>query len=348
MDGQLRVPTPEIEASAPNGAGSAIPGPPEFRNVRGPVDLPSFGMPAACTVARDRWDRLVTTHVISESLNVVWRALSEPAAVAQWLGVCSGALDAVGREWILDFEDGEYMLGVTLAVVPERQLRWAWRWMGIGPAWTVTWQVEAAGAGTRITVVEDAFNPPSRWQYWNGEGWPGILEQLETYVRLGNRCRWPWRREGYALIELPVPVYDAWDRLLNPMGLKYWLPTIAGSFGSDPILTIHLGDASGSVQMTIKEVIPPSFRSYPSVTFSLTRPSWGAEISGRLFMEPAGWGRTVFQVFHAGWENVNPELQLAERRLLAAFWADAMRRAAFRCGGDRVQHGRQKVEGELV
>jgi hypothetical protein len=95
-----------------------------------------------------------------------------------------------------------------------------------------------------------------------------------------------------------------------------------------------MGDASGLIEMKVHEVVrpgqsPPSF--LPHVAFSLSRKVWGNEIGGRLWLEPAGWGRSLFQVFHYNWENLPAELQLSERRLLTSYWAGAMRRASQTC-----------------
>src|SRR5262249_42164290 len=58
---------------------------------------------------------------------------------------------------------------------------------------------------------------------------------------------------------------------------------------------------------------------------------WNCELPGRIWLEPAGWGRSLLQVFHTNWENLPGPLQLSERRLIAGFWADAVQRAAGVC-----------------
>ena len=106
---------------------------------------------------------------------------------------------------------------------PDR-LQYLWRWLGIGQATSVSWSLAPAAGNTCVTVVEEAVNPPWDWQTWNGGGWPGILDQLAAYLRTGMEWRWPWRRMGpYAQVELGVPFYEAWDRLLSPSGLRFWL-----------------------------------------------------------------------------------------------------------------------------
>jgi hypothetical protein len=91
-----------------------------------------------------------------------------------------------------------------------------------------------------------------------------------------------------------------------------------------------MGDASGIVDMKVHEVVqpgqsPPSF--LPHVAYSLHRPSWGTDVGGRLWIEPAGWGKSLLQAFHYNWENLPSGSQLSERKLLTGFWAEALRRA---------------------
>jgi len=299
--------------------------------------LPPLHHPGARTVARDRWERLVTSHDLPAAPDVVWRALTDPEALRHWLALCHGSLEALGQDCVLDFEDGEFFLCRPLEVQAPSTLRYLWRWLGIGQATSVTWRLEPRGGGTRVTVIEEAMNPPWDWQTWNGGGWPGILDQLAAYVRTGTSWRWPWRRMGpYAQVELPVPFFEAWDRLFNSPALKYWLQTMGGTFAPGESLTIMMGDASGVIEMRVQDVVqpgqaPPSF--LPFTTFALRRPVWGTELGGRIWIEPAGWGRCVFQALLTNWENVPAGLQLAERRILTDYWVGAAGRVRLVCLG---------------
>ena len=97
-----------------------------------------------------------------------------------------------------------------------------------------------------------------------------------------------------------------------------------------------MGDASGVVELTVQEVVlpgevPPSF--LPSVRFSLRRPVWACEVGGRLWLEPAGWGQSLLQIFLFNWENLPPGLQLPERKILTSFLSGAANRAYLLCCG---------------
>lgn len=299
-------------------------------------NLPPLHVPGGFPIVRDRWERLVTTIEIPAPIEEVWQALTDPAALKLWLASCHGSIVEPDKDCVLDFEDGEFFLCRPLAVSEPTSLQYLWRWLGIGQATSVKWELQSLAGHTRVTVTEEACNPPWDWQTWNGGGWPGILDQLAAYLRTGMEWRWPWRRMGpYAQIELPVPIYEAWDRLFSPNGLKYWLLSAGGSIEPGQSLTVFLGDASGMVDFTVNEVVQPgqSAPSFlPHVLFSIKRPVWNTQVGGRLWIEPAGWGRSIFQVFHYNWENLPPALQLPERKILTGYWAGAMRRASQMCG----------------
>jgi uncharacterized protein YndB with AHSA1/START domain len=296
-------------------------------------DLPRLYEQGARTVARDRWERIVTTNIIPAPPQRIWRALTDPLAIKRWFIACHGSLEQEGQDCVLDFGDGDFFLCRPVVVSPPHYLEWRWRWLGIGPAWTVKWQLEEVEGGTRVTVLDEAFNPPTRTGHYRGEGWPEILDILAAFVRTGTDYRWPVRSQSYVISEVPATVYGAWDRLFNPAALKWWLHVFAGSVAEGQTLDVHMGDASGNFDLTIKQVGPPSYHTYPFVTFSMKRPYWPAEVPGRLFMEPGGWGASILQVYQTGWENLGPALQLTERQVIVGYWAEAFRRARQLCSG---------------
>src|SRR5579884_3897799 len=120
-------------------------GPPFVAIDRAEVASLSLSQPGAQTTARNRWERLTIVNDIPAPAEEIWKALTEPEALGQWFGVCYGSLAQPGRECVLDFEDGEFFLCRTIEAHPPHYLQYYWRWMGIGPAWTVTWQIEQTG-----------------------------------------------------------------------------------------------------------------------------------------------------------------------------------------------------------
>lgn len=305
------------------------------------TDFPALQEVAARPLVQDRWERLVSEVVIPAEAAAVWRALTDPAAVARWLGVIRGRWAVPGAESMIDFEDGEYFWCRTEAVTPVAEgqpgmLHHLWRWVGIGPATSVTWTVCAntgtAAGTTTVTATEQAVNPPSDWRSWNGMGWPGILEQLAGHLRTGTDWRWPWRRMGpYVQMVLPAPPFAAWDALTSAGGVQHWLQRSAGDLAADgQPATLVMGDASGTVlcQVTRSVEAAQEFPSYlPYLEFELYRPAWERRLGGRLWIEPAGLGRGLLQVFLHGWEALALPDPPAERRILTNYWIGAFRRA---------------------
>lgn len=286
-------------------------------------------------VAQDRWERLTSEITIPAPAEAVWTALTEPKDVRKWLAVCRGQWAHQDAEAILDFEDGEFFFCHTETAEPPDgragTLRYMWRWVGVGPATSVTWIVRPRGPATTVTVTEEAVNPPSDWRSWNGMGWPGILEQLAGYLRTRTSHRWPWRRMGpYIQTELPLPPYEAWEAVTSAGAIKAWLQRSTGSLAAGDPMTVLMGDASGTVTLTVTKSVEAAqeFPSYlPYLEFTLRRPAWSQALGGRLWIEPAGLGRSLLQVFHHSWEALPLPDPLEERRILTAFWISAFRRA---------------------
>jgi uncharacterized protein YndB with AHSA1/START domain len=298
--------------------------------------FPPLQAVSARPVSQERWERLVTEITIPTAAGQVWRALTDAPAVGHWLAECRGHWAAPDEEATLDFGDGEFFFCRTEVAEPPNadrpgRLRYLWRWVGIGPATAVTWEIRDQGGATTVTVVEEAVNPSSDWRSWNGMGWPGILEQLAGYLRDGGKWRWVWRRMGpYIQAELPLAPYEAWEAVTSAAAVKYWLQRAGGSLSTGDPMTVVMGDASGVVHLTVTRSVEAAqeFPSYlPYLEFQLGRPGWRQSLTGRLWIEPAGLGRSLLQVFHQGWESLELGDPLAERRILTGFWIGAVRRA---------------------
>jgi uncharacterized protein YndB with AHSA1/START domain/SAM-dependent methyltransferase len=315
---------------------TGIPAAPEFDVASAGKEFAPLGA-VAFPVVQDRWERLVTMARIGERAERVWAALTEPAHLRNWLGVGDENWAVRGKESTLDFEDGEFFYCRAAKSSPPTAgragvLNYLWRWVGVGPAASVTWTLTPDGRGaTTVTVVEEATNPPSDWRSWNGMGWPGILDQLANYLRTGRNTRWPWRRMGpYLQIPIPAMPFQAWEALTSPGAIKHWLLRSAGSLAVDDEMTVVMGDASGTALLKVTKSVEAGqeFPSYlPYLEFELRRPSWTQALGGRLWIEPAGLGESLLQVFHHGWERLDIREPVIERKLLTDFWIGAAGRA---------------------
>ncbi|GAA2406734.1 SRPBCC domain-containing protein [Nonomuraea africana] len=132
-------------------------------------------------------DDLTTVRVdqfLTHPPRKVWRALTEPDLLAQWLmpgdfrlevghryTMRAQAMPATGFSGIVQAE--------VLAFEPERMLRIGWRDAdpdSPGRAdWTITWTLQPEGRGTRLFLVHEGFDPDSpiqqRARTIMGGGW---------------------------------------------------------------------------------------------------------------------------------------------------------------------------------
>jgi uncharacterized protein YndB with AHSA1/START domain len=107
----------------------------------------------------------------------VWRALTEPALVAQWL--MSTDLPAEpGKPFTFRGEPNAWWDGIIhsqiLALEPQRRLRYSWKG---GPAASVldtvvTWTLTPQGGGTRLELEHSGFRPEAAQAFAGaGLGW---------------------------------------------------------------------------------------------------------------------------------------------------------------------------------
>jgi hypothetical protein len=134
----------------------------------------------------------------------------------------------------------------------------------------------------------------------------------------------------YIQIPLPAMPFQAWEALTSPGAVKHWMQRSAGSLAVDDEMTLTMGDASGTVLLRVTKSVDTGqeFPSYlPYVEFQLRRPGWTAALGGRMWVEPAGLGESLLQLFHYGWEGLDLRDPLAERKVLTDFWVNSAARA---------------------
>lgn len=101
---------------------------------------------------------IVLTVQTPASPDAAWAALTEPERVAEWFTDAS-ALGAIGDAYRLDFGDGSVVEGVVRHLEPGRAFAHTWVWADVEPPQEtlVTWRVEPANGGSRITLTHDGW-----------------------------------------------------------------------------------------------------------------------------------------------------------------------------------------------
>lgn len=109
----------------------------------------------------------------------IWRALTEPHLIAEWLMQTDFA-PSVDHRFTLEADWGTVECRV-IEVEPERTL--AYRWDSLGLQSVVTWTLEPMGAGTRLRMEQAGFRPEQEPAYQGARlGWRRFFGRLEEVV----------------------------------------------------------------------------------------------------------------------------------------------------------------------
>jgi uncharacterized protein YndB with AHSA1/START domain len=101
---------------------------------------------------------IVLTIQTPASPGAAWAALTEPERIADWFTDAS-PLGGVGDAYRLDFGEGSVVEGVVRHVEPGRTFAHTWIWVDVDPVQEtlVTWSVEPADGGARITLTHEGW-----------------------------------------------------------------------------------------------------------------------------------------------------------------------------------------------
>ena len=118
----------------------------------------------------------------------VWRALTEPAQLARWL-MTSDFAPRVGHKFQFKADPQPGWRGIVDCEVTECDppKRLSYTWSG-DPSWkeptVVTWTLEPAPGGTRLTLLHDNFLGIGGWalKLLLGAGWKKMLAKKLTAV----------------------------------------------------------------------------------------------------------------------------------------------------------------------
>lgn len=132
----------------------------------------------------------VTVH---RPIAQVWRAWTDPAALAGWFGDSDGPLDRPGARRI-DFGDGDFFATEVLEVAAPHELTMRWRLLGIGDLDRITVRLaESSSSMTSVEVSDSGLAGPDAVAL--AEGWRDFLARLVRYCETGAPARYEWSEE---------------------------------------------------------------------------------------------------------------------------------------------------------
>lgn len=122
---------------------------------------------------------LVIERDFAHAPEKIWRALTQPHLLADWLMQTDFAPD-VGRRFRFEADWGAVDCEVRV-VEPSRVLSYSWDAMGLESV--VTWTLTPQGKGTRLRLEQEGFRPDQGQAYGGARlGWPRFLDRLETVL----------------------------------------------------------------------------------------------------------------------------------------------------------------------
>jgi hypothetical protein len=161
--------------------------------------------------------------------------------------------------------------------------------MGVGPAYRITFDLNARDDYTEVTV-EDIGSLTQAEAEELRQGWDDFLSRLHDRVMTGANTRYAWSETICAAAYLPA--HHHLDQLLHE---TKW----AESF---PDSATHINSTD---------------RNRAILVFS--DPLWaGLQTEAVLSIAPIA--PTLLKVVHSGWKNLYSELQVQERRRYAGYW----------------------------
>ena len=122
---------------------------------------------------------VVIEREIAHPPEKIWRALTQPHLIAEWL-MKNDFMPAVDHRFSLSADWGAVDCRV-MAVEPNKTLTYTWAAMGLESV--VTWTLTATGAGTHLRMEQSGFRPDQQQAYQGAKyGWPKFLAKLEQVL----------------------------------------------------------------------------------------------------------------------------------------------------------------------
>jgi uncharacterized protein YndB with AHSA1/START domain len=116
----------------------------------------------------------------------LWRALTEPHLIAEWL-MKNDFAPVVGHRFNLSGDWGGVLDCEVLAVEPNRTLSYTWNFAHDDPAYdlrsVVTFTLSPTPTGTHLRMEQTGFRPDQKQAYQGANyGWQGFFAKLEQVL----------------------------------------------------------------------------------------------------------------------------------------------------------------------
>lgn len=129
---------------------------------------------------------VVVEREIAHAPEKLWRALTQPHLIEEWL-MKNDFSPVVGHRFNISADWGGVLDCEVLAVEPNRTLSYTWNLAHQDPAFNlqsvVTFTLTPTAKGTHLRMEQSGFRPEQRRAYGGARaGWPQLLEKLEQLL----------------------------------------------------------------------------------------------------------------------------------------------------------------------
>ncbi|QND56024.1 SRPBCC family protein [Mesorhizobium huakuii] len=129
---------------------------------------------------------VVVERQISHPPEKLWRALTQPHLIEEWLMKNDFKPD-VGHRFNISADWGGVLDCEVLAVEPNKTLSYTWNLAHPDPAFdlrsVVTFTLTPTSTGTHLRMEQSGFRPDQRRAYGGARtGWPQFFEKLEELL----------------------------------------------------------------------------------------------------------------------------------------------------------------------
>ncbi len=242
--------------------------------------------------------RLVESSVrIAAPSAVCWRFLLEPALLAEWFADSIPLGADQGATVDLHFGDGDFFRVTTAAADDMTRLCWTWQFMGVGSSSQVEFLLTEEDGGTRVMVRD-------RGQYSEAgvgeleEGWADFLSRLQRRIETGTNARYQWSET----IGASIVVQASPQKVLRALrDQTLWNKLFPGT------------------ETRIEE-------TGAGINLEFRRKEWaGQPTTARISLSDGASGLNL-SVSHQGWLQLPESCRIAQRRMAAGSWAQALAR----------------------
>jgi uncharacterized protein YndB with AHSA1/START domain len=109
----------------------------------------------------------------------IWRALTQPHLIAEWL-MKNDFQPVAGHRFDFRADWGSVACQV-LTIEPNTRLSYQWDAMGLESV--VTWTLTPSGSGTLLRMEQSGFRPEQQQAYQGAQyGWPRFFEAMEQLL----------------------------------------------------------------------------------------------------------------------------------------------------------------------